>query len=798
MHKENSSKHEALKQAVELIIPTEPMKEKDLSETMKQFQLNVNKSQQAKQYLLSRSLDCQKLEVGYNGDSYKDLKHCIVFPLKDKSNNIVSLYGRSIYNNTDQKHFYQTSRKGLYPGYPKPQTKTLILTEAIIDAATLLQIPVISDQYSVLSAYGTNGLTGEHLKAIKELKQLKEIVFAFDSDAPGQAAVIKYSSELRLSEENLQISKIELPCKDVNETLIGHNEAIFNHLLEKRIFLFSTEKTKTMESSTENKNLQDNPVTPDSTTNAAAQPMAAVKAFNQLNTDSKEQYFFHTPQVSITLFGGVSLQYLDRLRVTLYIKRNPHLSPVYGIRQTIDLYHHDALEKFVRQASEKTQVSTSHIMESLCTLTEQLEGYRVSEVEKKKAVSCKPLKKVLTQQENALALKNLQGTDLMQWTMEGLMGTGIIGERENIMILFYSMVSRLLESPVSVIILSGSGSGKSYLLERVAKCFPGDEIIENTHLTDNSLYYFRSDELKHKIMIIEDMDGAQNVEYAIRELISKKYITKTAVHKDNKGNLHTEQYRVEGPVAFFGCTTRESLYDDNANRIIPIYLNSGKDQDQKIMQYHKRTKTGEIDIGGEQQIRKQLQDMQQLLKHYPVINPYATLIDLPQYVLKPRRALGIVFSFIEAITLYHQYQPCQAENKAKGFLQVTPDHIQMGFELLKEPLFRKSDELSGEVRNFLDRIRLFLKTEARQSFFGSDIRLPLKLHPRTLRNYLYELRQFGYIKISGGDKYRRGYEYELTDLGGQETIRPGIDAHIGVMMKKIWDKQDELKKGRNQ
>ncbi len=64
-------------------------------------------------------------------------RECIIFPLKDKQNQVVSIYGRSVNHDNKGKHYYLKDRKGLYPGYPNPKTAKVILTEAIIDAATL-------------------------------------------------------------------------------------------------------------------------------------------------------------------------------------------------------------------------------------------------------------------------------------------------------------------------------------------------------------------------------------------------------------------------------------------------------------------------------------------------------------------------------------------------------------------------------------------------------------------------------------------------------------------------------------
>lgn len=126
-----------------------------------------------KDYLKKRNLNPGALELGYNSGQFhhrgklpkRDLqscielgllieykgytpngkeatytpfaKDCIIFPLKDKESRIISIYGRSIKEGSHSKHFYLKNRTGLYPGYPSMETNTLILTEAIIDAATL-------------------------------------------------------------------------------------------------------------------------------------------------------------------------------------------------------------------------------------------------------------------------------------------------------------------------------------------------------------------------------------------------------------------------------------------------------------------------------------------------------------------------------------------------------------------------------------------------------------------------------------------------------------------------------------
>jgi len=123
--------------------------------------------------------------------SVKLKKNCIIYPLKDRDNNIVSFYGRNI--GATGTHYYTANRKGLYPNYPNKETQVIILTESIIDSATLQKYT----QYETLALYGTNGFTSEHTEAVSQLKQLQEIILFFDGDTAGNEAIEKHSTTLK-------------------------------------------------------------------------------------------------------------------------------------------------------------------------------------------------------------------------------------------------------------------------------------------------------------------------------------------------------------------------------------------------------------------------------------------------------------------------------------------------------------------------------------------------------------------------------------------------------------------------
>jgi DNA primase len=203
MFMEKCNKHEAILKAQEMIgfinppVPQQKPKPKPqnpkptpeeravfLNKMFTYFKNAVYNSKPAQEYIQGRKLDFTKTEIGYNSGQFhhgarKDEtlinqclqlgllndnnikartgepaynvfgKTCIVFALRNKQNHVTGLYFRSTINDKDQKHFYLKERSGLYPGYPKAETKRLILTEAIIDSASLLLIPEITANYEL-------------------------------------------------------------------------------------------------------------------------------------------------------------------------------------------------------------------------------------------------------------------------------------------------------------------------------------------------------------------------------------------------------------------------------------------------------------------------------------------------------------------------------------------------------------------------------------------------------------------------------------------------------------------------
>ena len=757
------------------------------------FKIALPRTKKAISYLQHRGINYQAHEVGYNsGGLHQESKNhhlvssmvkygllkplaakgysvwakdCVIFPLRNQEHKVVSLYGRSLSNDGDMRHFYLSGRTGLYPCYPDGAVTRLILTESVIDAASLLQQAEIVSVYGVLALYGTNGLTQEHQQAIFACSGLQEIIFMLDGDAAGQAATVKHAGTLAGLLPQVKMTAVALPDgEDVNSVLQAHDDSqVLTDLIAGR---------QPIDFSFSNGNK--------STPSETLAPSALPPTDTRLNTANPELLTYDGDQLHITVLGGIKLTGLDRLRVTLKVEHRQ--KPLLPVRHNLDLYNHSHTEQLISKLSEAFDMSLQVVTGLIAGLTSALEGYRAVRLEN---LQPRPaIRPELTAAERQAAINYLKQPELLRRTSDDIGRSGIIGETVNRLIAYLVYSSRKQATPLHLMFLGTSGSGKTYLQEKVSELIPAEDKIEITQITENAFYYFRQEELKHKLLLIEDLDGAESSLYPLRELQSKRRISKTVTLKDSKGNLKTITVTVEGPVSVSGCTTREKLYEDNANRCLLLYVDGSKEQDGRIMEYQTRLSAGLIDRSQEQAVNQLFRNVQQVLQPVRVVNPYAAFIRLPDQIFKPRRTMTLLLSFIETVTFYHQYQR-EVKKDANGcsYIETTPEDIRAAFGLLKEVLFSKGDELAKATRNFLEQLKGLLRREGRDSFTAREIREQLRINPGNLKRYLSELERYGYVQGSG-NRYRN-YEYRIISFDEYETLKGSIDQHLQETLSTI-------------
>jgi hypothetical protein len=508
----------------------------------------------------------------------------------------------------------------------------------------------------------------------------------------------------------------------------------------------------------------------------------------KLNTTNPDHILYESGAIEISILGGIRLDSLDRMRATLKIKVEEQ-----SIRHNLDLYNDNQVEKLIRKVAERLDIGTSVTAGVLMDMTDALEDYRMAELEQQTQTQDK--RKFLTPAEIKAAQQYLKAPNLIQRTLEDIGKAGVIGEEENRLLMYLIFTSRKRDNPLHIISLGSSGIGKTHLQEKVSGLIPEEDKLEITTLSGNAFYYFGQQELRHKLILIEDLDGADDVLYPLREIQSKKQVTKTVVIKDQKGKTKTVTLKVEGPVCVSGCTTKETLYEDNANRSFLIYIDESKEQDNRIMDYQRKVSAGKIDRVAEHQIRTLLQNTQRILQPVPIRNPFAEQLHIPEEVFKPRRSNAHYLAFIEAVTFYHQCQRQKQYDKETGeeYIETTLDDIEEANTLMKEVLLRKSDDLNGATRNYFERLKDWLREEDKNSFTNVSARQALKVNPSNQKRFMLTLQDWGLIQKIKGDK-KNGYGYEVTTYEDQQHRNERI---TGVLDKILTEMKKTKKPKRS-
>ncbi|MXV14167.1 hypothetical protein [Hufsiella ginkgonis] len=504
---------------------------------------------------------------------------------------------------------------------------------------------------------------------------------------------------------------------------------------------------------------------------------------NTLITANPDLLLYTEGKLNTAIPGGIKLTGLDRLKVTLKltIAGQPN-GPAF--RHNLDLYNSIQTDQLVEKVSEALELNVYDVRAAINDLNTALEAYRSERLE-----AMKPRQsgqKELTETDRKTALSWLKSPDLLDRTKQAIAASGLIGEETNGLIAYLVYTSRKRETPLHLVILSASGMGKTWLQEKVSELIPQEDKLEITALSGNAFYYFGQQELKHKLLLIEDLDGAENALYPIRELQSKRRISKTVTLKDGKGALKTVTLNVEGPVCVSGCTTREQLYEDNANRCILLYMDTSPEQDKRIMDYQRKLSAGLIDQSIERDVREQLKNVQRMLKPITVRNPLATYLQLPESVFKPRRTMLLLLLFTETITFYHQYQRELKTDETTGeqYIESTIEDIEAAFTVLEDTLLKKSDELTGACRNFFEQLKGWLKEQGTECFYSKGVRSTFRITPSSLQRYLSELERMGQVLAISGNRYK-GFVYKVAAWDELELLMAGTRQLVENILSQI-------------
>ena len=319
-----------------------------------------------------------------------------------------------------------------------------------------------------------------------------------------------------------------------------------------------------------------------------------------------------------------------------------------------------------------------------------------------------PPTETMTPEERAQAEAFGKSPDILDHILADFERCGLVGERTNKLLCYLAGVSRKMDKPLSVLILSSSGAGKTTLQDAALAFCPPEDLVKLTSLSGKALFYKDAGSLKHKVLALEEGDGVEEAMYALRNLISAGELITEATIKDSvTGRLTTMENRVEGPTAVFLTTTNPEMDPETKSRFFVTSVDESRAQTQSILacQRRRHTLAGLADGVELELVLRKHWHFQRLLKPVVVVNPFADQLSYGDDRLQSRRDQPKYLTLIKAVAFLRQMQKVvkvwTADGLHRPYIEVDREDIRLANQLAHEILGHSLDELSRPAYDLL-------------------------------------------------------------------------------------------------
>jgi hypothetical protein len=678
---------------------------------------------------------------------------CVVVPLPDPlTGEWTSLYGRGM--KTARHCYLPGPLRGVVNFQAAKTSEEVVLAESIFDALSFHQVGI----GIAIPIYGTNGFTPDHLDLLKR-EGVKRVVLALDNDDAGRKATDALKGKLEAAGLAVRSAVFPPGIKDANELLVSRNGdagRVFRQLLDEAV---------------------PRPVPAAASPAAQALPPLATLTPHEPQSESSPLREIREPASAASKPVGVEptlvredVAYhvrvhsllMGRLRATVKATRDESFHV-----DTIDLYASRSRTEFARRAGKALTVSPEAVETALLALL--LEAEKEVEAEQAGDTTGSETSAAMTESERNEALSFLRRADLLDQAARDIDSIGYVGEETNKRLLYLVAVSRKLEDPLSAIVLSQSGAGKSGLTEVIERLTPPEDVVLLTRLTPQSLYYTEPGFLDRKLVIVEERYGSIEADYSIRVLQSRKKLIAAAPVKDPQtGNMRTKVFTVEARAAFIEATTAGSVNHENATRCFELAMDESAEQTKRIHERMSllRTERGLALRQCAEAVCRRHWNAQRLLETLPVVIPFADLLSFPSSWLRTRRDYARFLNLIEVSAFLHQHQ---RERRAGAVVASLADYA-VAYALAAEVLADTLTDLRRPLREALERVRE-LSRKGDGSISRREIREALAVPDSTVRRWLHDLVDLEYLtQVEAGAKGAgKTSRYRLVPLETQRT-----------------------------
>ena len=657
----------------------------------------------------------------------------LTFPIMDEAGHSVGLYARRIEEKSKLRHLYLPGRHhGVFNRKASQAFDEIILTECIIDALSLIALGL----ENVQACYGVHGFTDEHLQILKA-DRVKTAIVAFDNDEPGRKA----SEELadRLAAEGFSVKRIFPDAKDWNEDLLAGVEA---------------------------------PAIKANTAQAAL--IAPVGRTEQLDVKREGS------RLELTM-GGVSYRlwgardaFTTNLRVSLRAECKSEC-----FYDNLDLYSARSRTAYSQNLAALFSLEPRRIEKNLLSILQYLEAERDKRFS---SANASPARHELTEEERQLGMELLASPTLFDQIVRDMDALGYVGEELNKQLVYIAASSRKLQDPISILILSASAAGKSYLVDTVRKLIPPEDVIAVTSLSDQALNYIPDGELLHKFLILGEAVHSETIEHQIREMLSGHQLSRLVAIKDEKtGKLASQTLTSQVIVSAIMSSTSHDINPENASRCFLVNADESSAQTARIhaSQRQKYSLSRYFErLHSVPRIIARHHAAQRLLRPLLIVNPFAAHLDFPRALIRTRRDHERFVDLIACVCFLRQYQKeTRRSRDAQSAVEV--EYVEcdivdyrIAYTIMTGGVMSSTyAEIPRAMAAFYDELRELFRARARQSGLKAvevgltqrEIRKGIDwVGGESAKKYLRRLVSLEYLQLSHGGERGMRNSYQLV------------------------------------
>jgi energy-coupling factor transporter ATP-binding protein EcfA2 len=463
--------------------------------------------------------------------------------------------------------------------------------------------------------------------------------------------------------------------------------------------------------------------------------------------------------------GGVKPLFVTSLRVNIRVGNGER-----NYYDGLDLYLARSRTAFSTAVQRALGAEPARVERDLVRMLEYLEKERDASL----ILKGKETATVMTAAEKEAGMELLTDPNLFDRVVEDLSALGYVGEDLNKQLLYLCASSRKLDDPMSVLILSQSASGKSFLVDCVKRLMPPEDVIAVTSLSDQALNYIS--DLTHKFLILGEAVHSEAVEHQIREMLSGKELSRLVVEKDpDTGRMESRLKKMPVIVSSVMGSTSGRINPENASRCFLVNADESREQTERIHEAQRQHHGLEFLLNGRSLAARtiaQHQAAQRLLQKRHIVNDFARHLVFPAHLMRTRRDHERFLNLIDCVCFVRQYQKKTESEGAAQFIRCDLEDYRVAYRLMVSGVLSSTmEELSRGSRLLYEQIRTWVHTEARRKklavtdlrFTQRHIREATGLGHTWIKANMHKLVDYEYLEAQGKERSKTYYRLPADD-----------------------------------